>query len=135
MSLLVLQRYPVVDGYVLSNGVAETITAGDTPEVPIPDRRHCQGRSWPSPATGRTWEEIMHRALGEKADGDPSLCPQDGPEFEQYKTDMATGSFFSRARRRRWHSPVNSSKRERPMCIAWIVIYLATIKGRSNAAV
>ena len=31
----VLQRYPVVDGYVLTNSVAETITAGDTPEVPI----------------------------------------------------------------------------------------------------
>lgn len=32
----------------------------------------------------------MHRTLGEKADGYLSLCPQDGPEFEQYKTDMAT---------------------------------------------
>lgn len=85
----VLQRYPVVDGYVLTNSVAETITAGDTPEVPI--LIGYTAREGLAFARDRkNLEEIMHRALGEKADGYLSLCPQDGPEFEQYKTDMAT---------------------------------------------
>ena len=85
----VLQRYPVVDGYVLTNSVAETITAGDTPEVPI--LIGYTAREGLAFARDRkNLEKIMHRALGEKADGYLSLCPQDGPEFEQYKTDMAT---------------------------------------------
>ena len=85
----VLQRYPVVGGYVLTNSVAETITAGDTPEVPI--LIGYTAREGLAFARDRkNLEEIMHRALGEKADGYLSLCPQDGPEFEQYKTNMAT---------------------------------------------
>ena len=74
----VLQRYPVVDGYVLTNGVAETITAGDTPEVPI--LIGYTAREGLAFARDRkNLEKIMHRALGEKADGYLSLCPQDGP--------------------------------------------------------
>lgn len=85
----VLQRYPVVDGYVLTDGIMETIREGEVPNCPVLIG-YTAKEGLAFARDRENLEKVMHEALGEKADGYLDLCPQDGEEFAAYQKAMAT---------------------------------------------
>lgn len=84
-----IRRGPVVDGYVLKKSMADSCMDGDTPQMPC--LIGYTGREGLVFARDRqNLEKVMEEAMGSKAAAYLSLCPENGPEFEEYQSAMAT---------------------------------------------
>lgn len=93
---LPVQRYPVVDGYVLPQSNRDRVNQGLTPDMPV--LIGYTGMEGLSFARNRAnLEELIRDTMGEKAEEYLTLCPEDGPEFQVYQKAMATEMLQSAA--------------------------------------
>jgi len=84
-----VQRTPVVDGYVLTEGIIECCAAGHTPAMPT--MIGYTGKEGLVFAKDRAQlETILYGALGKKAEAYLSLCPEEEEAFAVYQSEMAT---------------------------------------------
>lgn len=84
-----VQRTPVIDGYVLTEGMIESCRKGHTPAIPC--LIGYTGQEGLVFAKDRNeLEQVFSQAYGEEAREYIALCPADGEEFNAYQQNMAT---------------------------------------------